>query len=95
MARDYMSVLEDKVLELEYQLEQRDKAFEESIKEKDNKIVALMSNNKNLADAYLHAYQDAVKHLGVNGMSPTSPQFLQDMFFNLEMQGYDESEVLE
>ena len=54
-----------------------------------------MSNNKNLADAYLHAYQDAVKHLGVNGMSPTSPQFLQDMFFNLEMQGYDESEVLE
>ena len=39
MARDYMSVLEDKVLELEYQLEQRDKAFEESIKVKKPRIL--------------------------------------------------------
>jgi len=42
--------------------------------------------------AYLEAYRAICKHLGQNGMHPAHPQFLQEMFMDLEMWEYEDDD---
>ena len=42
--------------------------------------------------AYLEAYRAVCKHLNQNGMHPAHPQFLQEMFMDLEMWEYEDDD---
>jgi hypothetical protein len=69
--------------------------YNEMLAQANAEIQRLDDKNEKYRQRFLEAYRGACKHLGVNGMHPHNPQFLQDMFMDLEMWGYEDEQETE